>query len=274
VSPAATPPTGIYSGDVDCSGEATPVSAVDSLKVLRFVAGLPVSQHEPCTDIGEMAEWGWKMGDVGCSGTVNSVDALKILRYTALLPVGLPDGCPRIGVAPLANATRVGDLLGESLVPVVTYMFPQDGDSLAEPPPVLQLCFAVPVNNRDLDKGGDFRFRLITPDDRSVGMRIVFQSDGYGVYIEQSLKGTSYDGEWTFEWRVTDFVTLEPKEGVVTFAVDPGGRAVLEDPPPPCLNPQGIRPGDLNCDGAISAVDSLAALRFVADLPAMIQNEP
>ena len=37
------------SGDVDCDGD---VDAVDSLKVLRFVGGLPVGQTEPCPDIG------------------------------------------------------------------------------------------------------------------------------------------------------------------------------------------------------------------------------
>ena len=71
-----------------------PVSAVDSLKVLRFVAGLPVSQHEPCTDIGDEAEWGWMWGDVDCRGAVTAVDSLKVLRYVAGLPVSMPGGCP------------------------------------------------------------------------------------------------------------------------------------------------------------------------------------
>ncbi|MCH8200627.1 MAG: hypothetical protein IIB85_01755, partial [Chloroflexi bacterium] len=37
-------------GDADCSGELTPV---DSLKVLRFDAGLFYIQEEPCPDIGQ-----------------------------------------------------------------------------------------------------------------------------------------------------------------------------------------------------------------------------
>ncbi len=64
------------------------------------MAGLPVNQHEPCTDIGLEAEWGEIMGDVDCSGAVTAVDALKILRYVAGLPVSLPDGCPPIGPEP------------------------------------------------------------------------------------------------------------------------------------------------------------------------------
>jgi hypothetical protein len=67
--------------------------------VLRFVAGLQVNQHEPCTDIGQMAEWGEIMGDVNCSGAVTAVDALKLLRYVAGLAVNLPGACPEIGPA-------------------------------------------------------------------------------------------------------------------------------------------------------------------------------
>ena len=36
-------------GDVDCSGEVTPV---DSLKILRYDAGLSVSQEADCPPIG------------------------------------------------------------------------------------------------------------------------------------------------------------------------------------------------------------------------------
>ncbi|MEX0682057.1 MAG: hypothetical protein WD472_01190, partial [Dehalococcoidia bacterium] len=37
-------------GDVDCSGEVNPV---DSLKLLRFDAGLPVAQEPDCPPIGD-----------------------------------------------------------------------------------------------------------------------------------------------------------------------------------------------------------------------------
>ncbi len=36
-------------GDVDCDGD---VDAVDALKIMRHVAALPVSQNEPCPNIG------------------------------------------------------------------------------------------------------------------------------------------------------------------------------------------------------------------------------
>jgi hypothetical protein len=44
-----TAAVGRLMGDVDCDGD---VDAVDALKILRFVVGLPVSQTEPCPDIG------------------------------------------------------------------------------------------------------------------------------------------------------------------------------------------------------------------------------
>jgi hypothetical protein len=67
---------------------------VDSLKVLRYVAGLSVAQTEPCADIGtEAPVW----GDVDCTGAVNSVDALKLLRYVAALSVSQTEPCLDIG---------------------------------------------------------------------------------------------------------------------------------------------------------------------------------
>jgi hypothetical protein len=40
---------GCSSQDVDCNGAR---DAVDALKILRYVAGMPYAQHEPCPDIG------------------------------------------------------------------------------------------------------------------------------------------------------------------------------------------------------------------------------
>ncbi len=46
--PAGDPPA--LFGDVDCDND---VDAVDALKVLQFVAALPFTQNEPCTNIGD-----------------------------------------------------------------------------------------------------------------------------------------------------------------------------------------------------------------------------
>jgi hypothetical protein len=86
---------------VDCDGDT---DAVDALKVLRHVAGLPVSQTEPCPKIGSDVEvtdastttmrmW----GDADCDGDVDAVDALKKLRHVAGLPVTQLEPCPDIG---------------------------------------------------------------------------------------------------------------------------------------------------------------------------------
>jgi hypothetical protein len=78
-------------GDVDCSHAVT---ATDSLKILRAVAGLSVGQTEPCDDI----DTGFPIqGDMNCAGDVTSVDALKILRHIAELPNQMPAGCAPIG---------------------------------------------------------------------------------------------------------------------------------------------------------------------------------
>jgi hypothetical protein len=90
-SPSGTPGP-LTQGDVDCNGGVT---SVDALKELRHVAQLPVSQNEPCPDIGEDVASVW--GDVDCNGEVTSVDALKVLRFVADLSVAQTEPCPDIG---------------------------------------------------------------------------------------------------------------------------------------------------------------------------------
>ncbi len=83
--------------DVDCSNAVNPV---DSLKLLRFDAGLSVSYADSCPLIGGDIPGfalAFKSGDADCSESVNPVDSLKILRHDAALPVSQADGCPEIG---------------------------------------------------------------------------------------------------------------------------------------------------------------------------------
>lgn len=75
-------------GDIDCSGV---LNSVDALKLLRFVAGLSVSQPPGCPLIETVS------GDIDCDGDVDSVDALLVLRFLAGLPVNLPPGCDPLG---------------------------------------------------------------------------------------------------------------------------------------------------------------------------------
>jgi hypothetical protein len=128
--------------------------------------------------------------------------------------------------------------------PQITFQNPEDGDVLKASPFVLQMCFKEPVNVNDLDKGGDFRFRLVPPDNKGLGMRIVFQPDGYGVAIYPGLPDSPIpDGEWTWEYRVTD--RANPKdalEGVVKFEVNAAmGKDIVSATPPACLG-EGMTP--------------------------------
>ncbi len=78
-------------GDVDCTGA---VNAVDSLKLLRTVAGLSVTQTEPCDNIGTGSPM---QGDINCDLSISALDALFVLRFVAQLNVNLPGGCAVIG---------------------------------------------------------------------------------------------------------------------------------------------------------------------------------
>lgn len=100
-SPTPTPvASGLLWADVDCSNDVGPV---DSLKLLRFDAGLSVAQSSPCPVLGvsvgvtvaSVPQYLW--GDADCSDAVDPVDALKVLRFDAGLSVSQAGGCPDIG---------------------------------------------------------------------------------------------------------------------------------------------------------------------------------
>jgi hypothetical protein len=79
-------------GDANCDGSVNPV---DSLTVLRYDAGLPVTPPEDCILL---------TADINCDGEVNPIDSLGILRFDAGLPVSQPDDCPLPGTAPVVAA--------------------------------------------------------------------------------------------------------------------------------------------------------------------------
>jgi hypothetical protein len=123
--------------------------------------------------------------------------------------------------------------------PEIIFQFPVEGQVIAEPPLVLQMCFKAPVNVKDLPPldEGDFRFSLKRPDNVSLGMRIVFQPDGYGVAIYPGTATTEPpEGEWIWEYRVVDAESGDPLEGEVRFTVNAAeGDAILQPTPPACL---------------------------------------
>ena len=87
-------------GDVTCDSN---VNSVDSLQILRSVAGL--STNAPCMATA---------ADVNCDSAVNSVDSLRILRFVAGLPNSTPDGCTSIGEA-LTKGPSSLELIAEAL---------------------------------------------------------------------------------------------------------------------------------------------------------------
>ena len=150
------------------------------------------------------------------------------MRFRAILLATATTG---VLLAVAATAT----LEAQERTPELTFMFPQDGDVFGEPLPVIQMCFAEPINNKDLDKGGDFKFTLSPPNNLpGLGMRIVFQPDGQGLAIYPGVFEDVPDGEWTFEYRVTDADTLTPLEGFVHYEVREGGNPPLQPTPAAC----------------------------------------
>ena len=94
------PGCGSYSkifSDVNCSGT---VNSTDANDVLRYVSALPVTQSEPCPDIGPSVKINGtfrKWGDVDCDSDVDSVDSLKISQYVGGGNPSQNPGCPAFG---------------------------------------------------------------------------------------------------------------------------------------------------------------------------------
>ncbi len=123
----------------------------------------------------------------------------------------------------------------------VTFQSPKEGDVLGEKPFVLQMCFSRPINIKDLDKGGDFAFNLTTPANLGLGLRIVFQIDGWGVAVypgtEPSLGVVPPDqrDSWLYTWRVVAADDGAVNEGEMTFKVEEGAEPLPSESPPVCL---------------------------------------
>lgn len=155
------------------------------------------------------------------------------LRYAWLLPLVLLAAVAALLVLPRSSAGTVE--AQEDDAPVVTFLNPEPGDVLSEPAFGLQMCFESPVNILDLDKGGDFNFSLTPPADFPLGLRIVFQPDGYGLVVYPNNNDAEVkEGDWTFSYRLTAPDTLTPTEGEVIYTVDPDGEPFPQVTPPSC----------------------------------------
>lgn len=128
--------------------------------------------------------------------------------------------------------------------PVITYMYPQDGDVFAEPLQVIQVCFEEPIDVRDLPPNGegDFMFSLERPNGLRVGMRIVFQANGYGVSVYPGIVEEEIFGEWILTYTVRDRESLDPITRMVTYEVAAGGVPVITPTPQMCPADGGSPP--------------------------------
>jgi hypothetical protein len=155
------------------------------------------------------------------------------LRYAWLVPVFLLASIAASLALPRSQTQLVG--AQEDDAPVVTFQNPKPGDVISEPAFGLQMCFEKPVNILDLDKGGDFNFSLKPPEDFPLGLRIVFQPDGYGLTVYPNNNDADpVEGEWALSYRLTAPDTLTPTEGETVYTVDPDGEPFPQVTPPPC----------------------------------------
>ncbi len=125
--------------------------------------------------------------------------------------------------------------------PQLVYQNPKGGDVLRQPAFGIQLCFASPINIKDLDAGGDFQFAITEPDGFGLGNRDVFQPDGYGVTVYPGAPPTLGEtvGKWKFHYRVTSPDAKSALEAEFNYTVDPDGQPVPQETPPPCIGSVG-----------------------------------
>ncbi len=119
--------------------------------------------------------------------------------------------------------------------PLVTFSSPADGATTSEPPFAIQLCFAQPVSTQDLTDGDDF-FIVTAPGGSRLGLRTVFQGDGFGVVVyANNADADTPEGEWTVDYHVSSPDTSVATEDQIVFTVDPVGEDLPQATPPRCL---------------------------------------
>jgi methionine-rich copper-binding protein CopC len=140
----------------------------------------------------------------------------------------------------LLSAVSTSSARAQDPAPELVFQYPSEGATLNAPAFFLQLCFAEPINKRDLVAGGDFAFSLLQPDGIALGHRDVFQFDAYGVSIYPGLTvGEGTAGVWNFHWRVTSPDGETSLEGDIAYTVDPEGDPIPTATPPPCIGEAG-----------------------------------
>lgn len=115
--------------------------------------------------------------------------------------------------------------------PLPTYVSISDADMFSEPLVSIQMCFVEPINTADLPRGGDFHFEVVSLT-ISLGLRTVFQPNGYGLAIYPGTSPGDTNGDWAFSYRVPRAATHEALGGTIKYRVDPSGQPVPKASPP------------------------------------------
>lgn len=120
--------------------------------------------------------------------------------------------------------------------PEITFQYPKDGDVFLEPLVVIQICFNAPIDVRDLPPigEGDFNFDMDRPNGLGVGMRIVFQPNGYGATIYPGIIEEDIEGDWSLTFRVRDRESLDTLEHIISWQVQSGGDPIVTPTPAVC----------------------------------------
>jgi methionine-rich copper-binding protein CopC len=110
--------------------------------------------------------------------------------------------------------------------PELAQSTPPDGSVLAVPPEVVQLCFSEAV--KDDEENWDFDMRA---GGASLGLRIVFTTDGSCVDIYPGAAPDQAEGIWSLDWLVRAQADLSEASGAVHFqvgALQPGETPLPE----------------------------------------------
>ena len=120
--------------------------------------------------------------------------------------------------------------------PEITFQYPKDGDVFLEPLLVIQVCFNEPIDVRDLPPGGEgeFSFDMDRPDGLGVGMRIVFQPNGYGVAVYPGIVSENTEGQWALNFKVRDAESLDTLNHTISWQVQSGGDPIVTPTPAVC----------------------------------------
>ncbi len=135
--------------------------------------------------------------------------------------------------------TQCRGLAQSSDAPQLIHQSPVEGAVVNEPLLFMQVCFADPINIRDLHLGGDFAFGVTAPDGFGLGLRSVCQTDGYGAAVYPGAPPGETIGDWIFTWRVTSPDGEEASEGEINYTVDSDGDPTPQSTPPACIGEQG-----------------------------------